>query len=161
MEIIFFISLPAWSFFHAYCLARTSFIGTHVFWGENLSSATSTVQGKCIYKIFKAENQKTQFPLFCTKPNIDKHRFSSFQAWSSQGRFISHPWNNSRIEQVDLPAIHGKYRSFFGIDLSANRSQRVKSVCCALIKCSDHVCSNIYWKSCVYEHLGYILVYTI
>ena len=40
-----------------------------------------TVQGKCIYKIFKAENQKTQFLLICTKTNIDKHKISSFQGW--------------------------------------------------------------------------------
>ena len=37
-----------------------------------------TVQSKCIYKIFKAENQETQFPLLCTKPSIDKYKFSSF-----------------------------------------------------------------------------------
>ena len=34
----------------------------------------SSVQGKCIYNIFKAENQETQFQL-CTKPSIDKHNF--------------------------------------------------------------------------------------
>ena len=41
----------------------------------------STVQDKCIYKIFKAENQETQFPLLYTKPSIDKCKFSSFQDW--------------------------------------------------------------------------------
>ena len=40
------------------------------------ASPLSTVQGKCIYKIFKAENQETKFPLLCTKPSIDKHKFS-------------------------------------------------------------------------------------
>ena len=40
-----------------------------------------TVRGKCIYKIFEAENQETQFPFLCTKPSIDKYKFSSFQGW--------------------------------------------------------------------------------
>ena len=38
----------------------------------------STVQGTCMYTIFKAENQEIQFPLLCTKPSIDKHKFLSF-----------------------------------------------------------------------------------
>ena len=42
----------------------------------------SAVQGKCIYKIFKADNQETEVSLLCTKPSIDKHEeFSSFQGW--------------------------------------------------------------------------------
>ena len=42
----------------------------------------STVQGGCIYEIFKVENQEIKFPLLCTKPSIDKHhKFSSFQGW--------------------------------------------------------------------------------
>ena len=40
-----------------------------------------TVQGKCLYTIFKAENQETQFPLLYTKPSIDKFKFSSLQGW--------------------------------------------------------------------------------
>ena len=83
----------------------------------------SKVQGKCICKMFKAENQETQLPLLCTKPSIDKHKLSSFQGWYSRGRFIGHSClactvnsadlsailcHNSRIERADLPAIHAK-----------------------------------------------------
>ena len=39
----------------------------------------STVQGKCIYTIFKAENQETQFLILCTKPSIEKHKFLFFK----------------------------------------------------------------------------------
>ena len=66
----------------------------------------STVQGKCIYTIVKAENQEIQFPLLCTKPSIDKHKYVVFQKlvvpipfyrssvpqYSNEaGRFIGHP----------------------------------------------------------------------
>ena len=57
-------------FFHVYCLARTFSFGTCVSQAENWSSAPSTVQGNCVYTIFKAENQEIQFPLLCTKPSI-------------------------------------------------------------------------------------------
>ena len=40
-----------------------------------------TVQDKCICTIFKADNQEIQFPLLCTKPNIDIHKFLSFKSW--------------------------------------------------------------------------------
>ena len=46
---------------------------------EDLS--LSTVQGKCIYTIFKAENQEIQFQLLCTKPSIDKQKFLSYKGW--------------------------------------------------------------------------------
>ena len=102
-------------------------------------SPLSTVQIKCIYTIFKAENQETQFTLLCTKPSIDKHKFSSFQEWQSQGsfisnlclafilfvRFIGQTWRNSRIERADLLAIHAKQKSFQA-DISTKHSQRVK-----------------------------------
>ena len=42
---------------------------------EALSLAT--VQGKCIYTFFKAENQEFNFPLLCTKPGKDKHKVFS------------------------------------------------------------------------------------
>ena len=48
----------------------------------------STVQGKFIYIIFKAENLEIQFPLLYIKPSIDKHKFLSFKCWQSRGRFI-------------------------------------------------------------------------
>ena len=67
----------------------------------------SIVQDKCKYKIFKAENQETQFPLLKTKPSIDKHKFSSFLGWQFQCRFIGHLCHNSRIERADLLTIHG------------------------------------------------------
>ena len=35
----------------------------------------SSVRDKCIYKMFKAENRETQFPLLRAKPSIDKHKF--------------------------------------------------------------------------------------
>ena len=38
-----------------------------------------TVQGMCIYNIFKAENQETKFPLLFTKLSIDKHEVIIFQ----------------------------------------------------------------------------------
>ena len=38
-----------------------------------------TVQGKYINAIFEAENQQIQFPLLCTKSNIDKHKYLSFK----------------------------------------------------------------------------------
>ena len=41
----------------------------------------STVQVKCIYTSCKVENQKIQFPLLCTKPSIDRHKFLSFKGW--------------------------------------------------------------------------------
>ena len=31
--------------------------------------------------IFNVENQEIQFPLLCTKPNIDKHTCLSFKGW--------------------------------------------------------------------------------
>ena len=39
----------------------------------------STVQGKYIYTLFKAENQTIQLPLLCTKPSKDKCKFLSFR----------------------------------------------------------------------------------
>ena len=39
----------------------------------------STVQGKCIYTFFKAENQEIQLLLLCTKPSKDKHKFLFFK----------------------------------------------------------------------------------
>ena len=38
----------------------------------------STVQGKCIYTLFKVENHEIKFPPLCTKSGIDKHKFLSF-----------------------------------------------------------------------------------
>ena len=49
----------------------------------------STVQGKCIYIIFKVENLEIQFLLLCTKPSIDKHKFLSFKVGSSPGADLS------------------------------------------------------------------------
>ena len=40
----------------------------------------STVQDKCIYKMFKAENQEIEFLLLCTKPSEDTFLFS-FKGW--------------------------------------------------------------------------------
>ena len=39
------------------------------------------LQDKCIYTIFKMDNQEIQFPLLCTKPSTDKHTFLSFKGW--------------------------------------------------------------------------------
>ena len=44
------------------------FFGTRVSWFGFLVPPLSKLQGKCIYKIFKVENQEPQFPLVCTKP---------------------------------------------------------------------------------------------
>ena len=46
-------------FFHAYCLARTFFFGTHVPMLRIKALPLSTVQGKCIYTNFNAQNQET------------------------------------------------------------------------------------------------------
>ena len=98
----FYIPSPGTEFFlHVYCLAQTFFLvlmfpglrieksGNRLPASKGLitrssllcEGALSTVQGKCIYTIFKVENQETQFSLLCTKPSIDKHMFSSFQQW--------------------------------------------------------------------------------
>ena len=70
-ELIFYMPSPGTEFF-GFCVSRA----------ENWSSAPSTTQCKCIYAIFKAPralNQVIQFPLLCTKPSIDKHKFLSFK----------------------------------------------------------------------------------
>ena len=68
--------------FFPYLLFGTDFFfDTHVSRLKIEAPSLSTVQGKCIYKIGKAENQKNQFPLFYNKPSIDKYTFSSFQSW--------------------------------------------------------------------------------
>ena len=43
-----------------------------------------TVLGKCIYTIFKAKNKEIQFPLLCTKPSTDKHKFSLSKVGSTE-----------------------------------------------------------------------------
>ena len=43
-----------------------------------------TVLGKCIYKMFKVDNQKTQFLLLCTKPSIDNITFNLSKVGSSE-----------------------------------------------------------------------------
>ena len=86
-------------FFHVYCLALTFTLVLTLPRLKIEAPPLFTVQGKYIYKMFKAENQETQFPLLCTKPHIDKHKFSSFHGWQSRRRFIRH---NSRIERADL-----------------------------------------------------------
>ena len=40
------------------------------------ASSLYTVQGKCIYNIFKAENQETKIPLLYTKPSINSFHLS-------------------------------------------------------------------------------------
>ena len=52
-----------------------------------------TVQGTCIYKIFIAENQKTQFLLLFIKPNIDKNKFSSCQGWCIKPSIDKHKFS--------------------------------------------------------------------
>ena len=59
---IFFINLSlSQTFLNVYCWAQTIFFGARISRAENLSSAPFTVQGKCIYTFFKAENQEIQF----------------------------------------------------------------------------------------------------
>ena len=52
-----------------------------MFPGLRIEAPPSTVQGKCIYTIFKAKNQKIKIPFLCTKPNINKQKFLSFKGW--------------------------------------------------------------------------------
>ena len=49
----------------------------------------STVQDKCIYTIFKAENQKIQFLLLCTKRSKDKRKFYLSKVGSSEADLLA------------------------------------------------------------------------
>ena len=109
-KIIFYIPSPRIELIFLYLLFGTDFFLFFVsfFFGLRIEAPPlSTVKAKCIYKIFKAENQETQFPHFCTKPkpSIDKHKFSSFQGWQFQGRFIGHLCLACTISSVDISAI--------------------------------------------------------
>ena len=107
-----------------------------------LSTPPSTVQGKCINTIFKAENQEINFPLLCTKPSIDKYFKKIFQRLVVPesiyrpvvpsmcyqfGGFIGQPFTivewRGPIYRPNVPI-----RQDFCADLSADRSQRVNSV---------------------------------
>ena len=94
-------------------LARTFFF--NVF---QLSSAPSTVQGKCIYTFFKAENQQIQFPLLCIKPSKDKHKFfllkvgspgANLSATHAQRALSARP-----IYQLSLPEQSNRVGRFIG-----------------------------------------------
>ena len=53
-----------------------------VFFGLRIEALPlSTVQGKCIYTLFKAENQDFQFSPLCTKLSIDEQKCFSFKGW--------------------------------------------------------------------------------
>ena len=66
------------------------------------TSPLSTVQGKCIYKIFKVDNQETQFLLLHTKPSILINiRFDLSKVGSPEADLSA----NSEIEPADLSAI--------------------------------------------------------
>ena len=118
---IFYIPWPGTEFFfHNYGLPQT--FGTQISRAWFIAPPLSTVQGKCIYNIFKAENQETQFPYLYTKPSIDKISFYLSKVCSPEADlssirpsmfvqfnwFIGNPWHNSWIEWADLPAIHAK-----------------------------------------------------
>ena len=78
-EIFLFANLHlALSFFNVYRLVRTFSLVLR-YQRKRLPPPPSTVQGKCIYTIFKMENQKIQLPLLCTKKSRDKHKFFVFQ----------------------------------------------------------------------------------
>ena len=116
----------------------------------------STVQGQCVYILFKAEHQKIHFPLLCTKPSKDKHTFFFFQRlivpepicqpavpsmYYQFGRFIGQACQISRMERADLSAKHANYTRLLGrfidqvcqnsqmerADVSANRNQRANT----------------------------------
>ena len=144
-EINFFTYLDGTSlFFHIYCLAQ-SFSLVLTFPGLRIEAALlSTVHGKCIYTIYKVQNQETQFPLLCTYPSIDKHKIFIL--------FISHLGLACTVSLADLSAICATIvessgsicrpsmpnRRVFWVDLQANRSQRVIVKC----KINKKLCEN-------------------
>ena len=92
-------------FFPCLLFITTFFSLVLVFPGLRIEAPpSSTVQDKCIYTIFKAENQEIQFPFLCTKPSRDKHKLLSFKGWQFLGRFIDNPFHNSQMERTDLSA---------------------------------------------------------
>ena len=65
-----------------YCCSSNPNTHKHMFPGLRIDALPLfTVQGKCIYTIFKAENQEIQFPVLCTKPSKDKDKFDYFKGW--------------------------------------------------------------------------------
>ena len=71
----FYIPSPGTELFPCLLFGTDFFLGYSCFPGWNLTPPQSTVQGKSIYTIFKAENQEIQFPLLCTKHSKFKHKF--------------------------------------------------------------------------------------
>ena len=127
-ERIFYIPSPGTEFFSMFTVWYGLFSFVLTFPRLRIEDSTlSTVQGKCVYKIFKVENQETQFPLLCTKSSIDKHVFifprlvvlrPIYQQFVASmlyqfGLLIDHPWHNNRIKWADFPAIHFKQTRFF------------------------------------------------
>ena len=81
-EIFFYKLSPGMDFFQCLLFGTDFFLWYSCILGWELKlRPLSTVQGKCTYTIFNAENQEIQSPLSCTKPSIDKHKFLSFIAW--------------------------------------------------------------------------------
>ena len=82
MEIIFYKPSPGMKFFLMFTVWHGLFSMVLIFPGMRIEAPPlSTVKGKCIYTIFRAENQEIQYLLLCTKPSIDKHKFLSFKGW--------------------------------------------------------------------------------
>ena len=72
--------LPVWHGLFSLVLA---FPGLRI---EALSLSTWYVY---IYTIFKVENQETQFPLVCTKPSIDRHKFHLSKVGSPESDLLA------------------------------------------------------------------------
>ena len=132
-------------FFNVYCLAQTFFFGTHVSQAENWSSAPSTVQGKCI-----AENQEIQFPLLCSKPGKDNHKFFLSKVCSPGANLSAScativEWSGT-IYRPNVPIRQKKMA-----DLSANCSQRVKIYQYACLE--SYTCIHFFFSSLFFSHL--------